>query len=92
MPKKLSLDVDALSVDSFETAGAGEEGGTVKGREVGCTCYDSCVCRTAPYYCAPGAYTFGSCNYTQNESCTVEPTAWSCDPWETCDWPCAPGV
>jgi hypothetical protein len=92
MDRKLRLDVDSLAVDSFDTHATPAARGTVRGREDdGCTCAASCVCRTAPYYCAPGAYTFQSCHYTRNESCTVQITAAPCNSGEfTCtfDVPC----
>jgi hypothetical protein len=83
MRKKLSLDVDALSVDSFETTAAGAHGrGTVHAREIvgdpqptppvdldNCTCAASCPCPTAAYYCATVRATAISCDYTQNLSC-----------------------
>ena len=92
MRRKLRLDVDTLSVSSFETRPAPLDArGTVEGREEPCTCGDSCACPTAAYYCAPIAWTFYSCDFTRNQSCTVQPSAESCVSGEfTCsfDLPC----
>ncbi len=79
MHRKLKLEVESLSVDTFETrpAPAGRPG-TVHAREAACTCAASCACRTAPYYCAPSAYTYNSCDFTHNDSCTVQPTPVTC--------------
>jgi hypothetical protein len=67
--KKLSLDLDALAVDSFATAKAASAArGTVDGHEP-CTCRASCACPSAVYWCADIAYTVYSCDYTKNLSC-----------------------
>ena len=80
MTKKLSLELDALSVESFETAsGTGESAGTVRAAEddseapayFDCTCNNTCLCKTAYYWCGDGYHTIYSCNYTNNESCYV---------------------
>ena len=69
MRKKLSLDLDAISVDSFATEGAASAPrGTVAGHEP-CTCRASCVCPSAIYWCADIAETVYSCDYTHNASC-----------------------
>jgi hypothetical protein len=83
--KKLSLEFDALTVDSFDTVAAGGTRGTVQGLEsdeielpVGadCTCADSCLCPTNAYYCATVQATVVSCDYTYNGSCRL--TAVTC--------------
>ena len=79
MTKKLSLELESLSVDSFETASAAEDAGTVRAAEdesdapeyFDCTCAYSCVCKTAYYWCGDGYHTLYSCNYTSNESCAI---------------------
>ena len=80
MNRKLSLELDTLSVESFETAGTSREGaGTVRAAEAevdapayyDCTCAYSCVCKTAYYWCGDGYHTLYSCNYTNNESCVI---------------------
>lgn len=69
MKKKLTLDVEALAVESFVTApGEKEARGTVRGHAA-CTCYDSCLCPTAYYECGTGPHTIHSCDYTYNQSC-----------------------
>jgi hypothetical protein len=76
MLKKLSLDVDALAVHSFDTtpAKAGVRG-TVLGAEITqpvdhCTCEASCACPSAYFYCNTGpVHTNYSCNFTNNVSC-----------------------
>lgn len=69
--RKLGLDPEALSVESFATAReeAGTRG-TVEAREADCTYFVSCLCRTAYYYCGDGYHTIYSCNYTNDERCT----------------------
>jgi hypothetical protein len=80
MNKKLSLELDSLSVDSFETGEAQPLRGTVHGHTVDpqttpplqladCTCLASCLCPTNAYYCATVQETAISCNYTFNDSC-----------------------
>ena len=77
MSKKLILDVDALSVRSFETTRAGDgTRGTVLGAQQttppvdNCTCDASCACPSAYFYCNTGPVnTHYSCQYTKNASC-----------------------
>jgi len=79
MTKKLSLELDSLTVDSFATAPVADEVGTVRAAEdesaapdyFDCTCAYSCVCKTAYYWCGDGYHTLYSCNYTNNESCAI---------------------
>jgi len=69
MRKKLSLDLDALAVASFDTGdGSTSSRGTVAGHEP-CTCRASCACPSAIYWCADIAETVYSCDYTHNASC-----------------------
>ncbi|HEX8696683.1 MAG TPA: hypothetical protein VF746_29970 [Longimicrobium sp.] len=85
MRRKLSLELDGLRVDSFETSPRQEEArGTVRARQLDdvqptppevydaaapCTCWESCACPSAAYYCATVRYTAISCDYTRNTSC-----------------------
>ncbi len=70
MRKKLSLDVDALSVASFATAEAGPARGTVHGAVDDCTCKATCACPSAYFYCNTNPVnTIYSCHYTANASC-----------------------
>ena len=69
MRKKLSLNLDALSVESFDTGDAKAAlRGTVEAHAP-CTCRDTCVCPSAIYWCADIAFTVYSCDYTKNLSC-----------------------
>ena len=68
--KKLQLRLETLEVESFRTADApGRPAGTVRGQDAPCTCYDTCLCQTAYYYCGTGPFTIYSCDYTANRSC-----------------------
>ena len=78
--KKLSLDLDTLAVDSFDTGESISLNGTVQANESGdqptptppehpCTCFNTCLCRTNYYYCGTGPDTIYSCDYTHNGSC-----------------------
>lgn len=79
MTAKKKLDLDGLVVDSFATASAAAEGGTVRGHEddggllakPGCTCAASCLCPSAYYHCGTGPFTIYSCDYTANASCAA---------------------
>jgi hypothetical protein len=60
MRTKLKLNLDELTVDSFDTTKNEAKTGTVFGEQ--CTCYTNCTC--------PGCYTCdASCNGTCNASC-----------------------
>jgi hypothetical protein len=63
--KKLRLDLDQLTVDSFDTASHAEKKGTVFGEQ--CTCYTNCTC--------PGCPTCDNTACGQNTCYTCE---WSC--------------
>ncbi|HKP75853.1 MAG TPA: hypothetical protein VJT67_09950 [Longimicrobiaceae bacterium] len=77
MPRKLTLDLDALAVNSFATTAEGGERGTVLGAESpttppvdNCTCQASCACPSAYFYCNTNPVnTHYSCGYTKNASC-----------------------
>jgi hypothetical protein len=71
--KKLSLDPETLGVESFETAKAPTERGTVVGQAPPCTHALSCMCASGPFQC--GGYEFSeySCDYTLNAYCTWPP-------------------
>lgn len=82
MPRKLTLDLDTLSVHSFDTTADGEAArGTVLAAESqtppvdNCTCVASCACPSAYFYCNTGPVnTHYSCNYTHNASCVYSQT------------------
>ena len=80
MNRKLSLQLDTLAVESFATDSAPPAApGTVRAAEdesagadyFDCTCFNTCVCKTAYYWCGDGYHTIYSCNYTHNESCAI---------------------
>ena len=78
MKRKLSLELDTLSVDSFATEALPEAApGTVRAAEdeaqnvAACTCAYSCVCPSAYYWCGDGYQTLYSCDYTKNASCLI---------------------
>ena len=86
--KKLQLKVEKLEVESFRTLDSAILGtGTVRGQDAPCTCYDTCLCRTAYYVCGTGPHTIHSCDYTYNESC--ERTKVDCPDtsWQQCGTP-----
>lgn len=71
--RKLRLDLENLSVESFPTAAREPAAaGTVEANAAACTCNASCVCRTAYYVCGTGPFTIHSCDYTANRSCAYE--------------------
>ena len=62
MRGKLTLNLEDLSVDSFDTTAAQKEKGTVFGEQ--CTCYTQCTC--------PGCPTcYASCNGTCDATCAA---------------------
>ncbi len=91
MKKKLNLELEALTVDSFATSAAIDGRGTVRGQGggdapqptppvyAGCTCAYSCVCKTAYYWCGDGYHTIHSCDYSYNDSCKVTNAGYSCE-------------
>ena len=86
--KKLQLKVEMLEVESFRTLDTAVlRTGTVRGHAPPCTCYDTCLCRTAYYICGTGPHTIHSCDYTYNDSC--ERTKVDCPDtsWEQCGTP-----
>ena len=77
MSKKLSLDVDELTVETFATAPAEEPRGTVEAHATpgcvdDCTYFATCLCKTNYYQCGTGPHTIYSCNYTNDWRCTVD--------------------
>jgi hypothetical protein len=59
---KLKLNLDELSVESFDTTRAEKEKGTVFGEQ--CTCYTQCTCPGCPT-CA----NYNTCNATCGATC-----------------------
>ncbi len=60
--RKLSLNLDQLTVDSFDTSAAAAEKGTVFGEQ--CTCWTNCTCPGCPTCDA-------SCNGTCGATCNT---------------------
>jgi hypothetical protein len=78
MRGKLTLNLEDLSVDSFDTTGPHKAKGTVFGEQ--CTCYTQCTCPGCP-----------TCDATCEASC-ANTCAYTCDDascagtCETCDY------
>ncbi|HEX8906721.1 MAG TPA: hypothetical protein VF771_17860 [Longimicrobiaceae bacterium] len=71
MTKKLRLELDEITVDSFELSA--EEGrGTVRGHYCACCCCDPCCCTCCDTCQATCPYT---CQYT----CDDDTCAYTCD-------------
>lgn len=68
MNKKLELDLDSLEVQSFATAGADGERGTVRGLEFTDECTDACGTTVIPHYCDPNSALM-DCADTAGRSC-----------------------
>jgi hypothetical protein len=69
MRSKLTLKLEDLSVDSFDTTTAQKAKGTVFGEQ--CTCWTNCTC--------PGCPTcYASCNGTCGDTCPAT-CAYTCD-------------
>jgi hypothetical protein len=78
MRAKLILNLEDLSVDSFDTTAAEKPRGTVFGEQ--CTCYTVCTC--------PGCPTCDvSCNGTCPDTC-ANTCQYTCDDY-SCAWTCA---
>lgn len=66
--KKMTLDLDALSVESFDTdALPARERGTVRANA--CTLDKTCYCKTAYAVCGTGPQTIYSCPETNMTAC-----------------------
>jgi hypothetical protein len=82
MPRKLTLKLEDLSVDSFDTTTGQKAKGTVFGEQ--CTCYTNCTC--------PGCPTcYASCNGTCGGTCGENTCAASCNgtcAGATCGYSC----
>jgi hypothetical protein len=82
--RKLILNLDHLTVESFDTAPRGKEKGTVIGEQQ-CTCYTQCTCPGCPTCDATCPAT---CAYTCDDPSCEESCGGSCVPnyscWDTC--------
>jgi hypothetical protein len=67
--RKLKLQVENLSVESFVTASPDGKPGTVHGRADDCTWFATCLCKTNYYQCGTGPHTIYSCTYTNDYRC-----------------------
>lgn len=91
--KKLTLQLDALAVESFSPGRGADPRGTVRGRGEDCTQGDTCVCETAYAVCGTGPATFYSCDYTgycESDVCETEGCVsgdWRCGPTVRCPTP-----
>lgn len=65
MRSKLTLNLEDLSVDSFDTTATEKAKGTVFGEQ--CTCYTNCTCPGCP---TCDASCDGTCGYTCQASCS----------------------
>ena len=83
MPK-LKLDVNQLTVDSFDTETPKPRAGTVFGEQ--CTCYTNCTCPGCP---TCDASCNGTCGGTCEASCNGT-CDYSCN--GTCDYYCGGGT
>ena len=82
MRTKLKLNLDQLSVDSFDTTRAEAKTGTVFGEQ--CTCYTNCTCPGCPTCDASCNGTCdASCNGTCDTGCGGGDTDFSC--FGSCD-------
>jgi hypothetical protein len=77
MRGKLSLNLDDLTVDTFDTTVPQKAKGTVFGEQ--CTCYTQCTC--------PGCPTcYASCNGTCGDTCVA--SCYGSCAGATCDYSC----
>ncbi|HEX2202288.1 MAG TPA: hypothetical protein VHG91_03265 [Longimicrobium sp.] len=69
--RKIRLDIEDLAVESFDTAGQGENAGSVRGHDSYASEYSNCA--TCPEGCPRDTFTcFASCRYSGQ------------DPWGPC--------
>jgi hypothetical protein len=79
MMKKLTLDLNSLKVQSFATAAAAPNRGTVHGEQQ-CTCPTACTCPGCP-----------TCDETCADTCQETCAGWTCvtcGGQETCGYTC----
>jgi hypothetical protein len=79
MRTKLKLNLDQLSVDSFDTTRPVAKAGTVFGEQ--CTCYTNCTCPGCPT-CDTSCN--GSCDGTCAASCNGTCYEYTCGPDTNC--------
>jgi hypothetical protein len=81
--KKLSLKLDDLRVDTFQTSAVRQEAGTVFGEE--CTCPTDCTCPGCPS-CDPTCEV--TCDATCQHTCGQETCAYQLNPPRGPWYPC----
>ena len=87
MRNKLSLNLEDLSVDSFDTTATQKEKGTVFGEQ--CTCYTNCTCPGCPTCDATCAYTCDDATCPQCPTCAASCNGTcNCATQNTCGWSC----
>jgi hypothetical protein len=87
MQTKLKLNLEDLTVDSFDTSRPAQKEGTVFGEQ--CTCYTQCTCPGCPT-CA----NYYTCDRTCGGTCGENTCAASCNgtcDQATCEYSCAGG-
>ena len=74
--RKLTLDLDALSVQSFATGGEARDRGTVEGNQkLPCTGGTTCACASGYWACTTSRQTQQSCDWTRaGNTCDSYPT------------------
>jgi len=87
MRNKLSLNLEDLSVDSFDTTATQKAKGTVFGEQ--CTCYTNCTCPGNPTCDATCAYTCDDATCPQCPTCAASCNGTcNCATQNTCGWSC----
>jgi hypothetical protein len=87
--RKLQLDLDQLTVESFATSDNAEQKGTVVGEQQ-CTCQTQCTCPGCPTCdatCNRGNTCAASCAYTCAYTCD-DATCANCSNAATCAYSC----
>ncbi len=82
MRTKLRLNLDQLTVDSFDTSTVAAEKGTVFGEQ--CTCWTNCTCPGCPT-CDNTACGQNTCGNTCGDTCGASCN--TCGDW-TCEYTC----
>jgi hypothetical protein len=86
MNSKLKLNLEDLTVDSFDTTRPPPKKGTVFGEQ--CTCYTNCTCPGCPTcYASCNGTCAGTCENTCANTCD-DATCVGCGSGDTCGWTC----
>lgn len=84
---KLKLQLQDLTVESFDTAGRKEEKGTVVGaQQQPCTCWTQCTCPGCPtcYDTCADTCEYTCDDYTCAGTCGGRTYCWCPSQWDTC--------